>query len=1631
MTRDPVLQQLEREKKARENRAAGKTTPNIVKPAQKAAQEAKAKASAGNSQTKSGSSGKSDALISAIVATQKNSAASSPGSRHKTNRANQLRRAQAQVVADQIRKNNAERASKYSLGKGIAGVAAKGVNQAAQGIASTLALAEDVALSPFELLSGQQLGDLSDTGLFNKLSQRIKAEGQEAQEKYADNVAKGGKAAELFDKYGSATVAAVPQAVMAYLTAGASAGASTAGLGAQAAAEMSPSLAGTIRRGVTEMAKDPNYWASFSQVVGSSYDEALDDMSRTGTENNKARTKAALYAMGNGLLNAAVEVGGGIQKLPEELKHGAAAWKAWVESAVDEGKEEVVQGVIERAMQNGVYHKGNKLASLSDGDAILNPRTAAEEFAGGAVVGGVLGAGQVGVNAMLNAMNGRGNGAGTQQERAGVQEATGEGNSTPAQSVRAESAQSAKNAAPTEGTAGNQRYDPIEAAAIRHEGKTFRNLIAGFDTSVSEFFSKWKDGRKSGQGEKLEKLYLGKLSDTARKTIGDILGYPVSERDVIITNDDVKHIAKRHPELGDWVFDSLQDAVLSPDAITKGHDGTGKNNGKTGVLFEKTMPDGTIVCVQFDNPSRETMQVTTVYTTEKAKSTIPETNGADAPSVLTPEASGSVLSLDPTVAQENSGVKGEDMQFDENYAPKNDGVGAASAKMLNSDYDKLQMNSRSFYPEGANAARPVDVPTRDAHGDPISKSASTVMGAKAIPDSMIAEIEQLTADRAFSYRSESDRHAIDRANSTIRSAGWEGALDRYRTAIKRGVVSKDIAVLGQTLLNNAANSGDSKTTAEILSLYSSMSVNTGQAMQAMSILRKMSPENQLYGVQKVVDNLNENISKRKSRSNGGGNTTKTGPIDAEAFTKEVTGQSEIKVSDELIRKFLSQTDQDGRDAVMKEIYQDVANQVPATWKDKWDAWRYLSMLANPRTHVRNVFGNMFFQPVRFAKDRVAGAIEAGLSKAGVKIERTKTAGTAWGKLWSEAWKDYSNVAGILDGSKFADASSEINNMRRIFRMDLFEKARKVNSDALSAEDAIFKRWTYADTLSSYLKANGVTAEQFASGDVDTKLMEKARDYAGREAMRATYNDRNAFSDKVTEVARSFGTLGEAVMPFKRTPANILARGFEYSPLGLGKSIYDGLTQVKSGKKSAAEVIDEAAAGLTGTALLTLGATLAAKGLVTGAGGDDNEDKWRDLLGHQDYALELPDGTSYTLDWLAPEALPFFMGVELMDAVGESGFSADSILTALKSVANPMLDMSMLQSLNDMIESVQYAESRPLPAIVSSAVVSYFTQAVPTLLGQIERTGEDIRMSTYSDRNSKVPKDLQYALGRASARIPGWDYNQIPYIDAWGEEEETGDVFVRAVNNTLNPGYYSKVEADEVEQELSRIAEQTGDTNVYPKRVDKSFTVSGETKNLTGEEYVKYAKTTGQTRKQAVGALIKNNGYKRLSDEEKAEAVQRAYEYANAKGKMAVSNYTPNGFAKAAMNSVLPIDSYILYTINADRDKSGAVDSVESAKTLQELSGLTNSQRGSAWQQKNSTTKEAKNPFTGTLVKAGVSPETSIKVLAKYHELYKSSGKAKDKTAEFKQYLRSLGFTPEQMAAAGETFAFYTSIAAKW
>lgn len=943
------------------------------------------------------------------------------------------------------------------------------------------------------------------------------------------------------------------------------------------------------------------------------------------------------------------------------------------------------------------------------------------------------------------------------------------------------------------------------------------------------------------------------------------------------------------------------------------------------------------------------------------------------------------------------------------YGPESS-VGAARKGF--DQWSAFQGTKSEFFPEGANAARPVDVPTTDPEGRRVRKTASTAMGAKAIPDEVVGDIQNMVMSGQLSYDRVTDRASTDRAVNRIQSDGFQRALGDFSSAVQKGVVSKDLATLGQQLLINAANAGDANATAELLSLYAQMETTAGQAVQAASILRKLSPTAQLYSAQKSVDSLNKTINEKKSKRPSAEDNVpveiwmqrvgenladelasklnvpknqvqtvsqtilsdlrrfaretapkslRTGktrtdidrivdlfqnkeayneawqaakdtlsdkfennPDALSAFdewldssldyskmlTKELTGQTEIEIPKDLVEKFLQQTDQAGRDTVMKEIYMKVAEQVPSTFRDKWNAWRYLAMLGNPRTHIRNFFGNALFQPVRYAKDRLAAAIEAGVSAAsGGRLQRTKS--FAYNpSLYAAAWNDFNNVADVLSGNKYDDVQSVINDNRTIFKFKPLEGLRKGNTNLLGAEDAIFKRITYADSLAGYLSANGVTAEQMKSGTVDPALMSAARDYAGQEALRATFNDKNAFSNRIVQIARPLGVFGEAVLPFKRTPANILMRGFEYSPAGLVKGIYDGVKKGKSG----AEVIDEIASGLTGSALMILGGFLAAAGVVTGgAGDDDKQAEFNELTGAQTYALNLPGGGSVTLDWLAPEALPFFMGVQLVNTAGEEGLTPDTIISSLSSISEPMLEMSMLQSLNDLIDNVSFAASNEkLQGLVWSSLVSYFTQAIPTIGGQFERSSEDVRMSTYTDKNSLIPSDAQYALGKASARIPGWDFQQIPFIDEWGRTEENAPLPLRVFNNFLNPAYTSQMNVTPLDEEIQRIYDETGAKGVMPSRAPKYLTVGGERIDLTADQYVQYATERGQMSFEIGSDMVGNKVFSSLPDDEKAEVLDAVYTYADALAKASVSNYELPKWVKAVSESGVNPSAAILY-----------------------------------------------------------------------------------------------------------------------
>lgn len=865
---------------------------------------------------------------------------------------------------------------------------------------------------------------------------------------------------------------------------------------------------------------------------------------------------------------------------------------------------------------------------------------------------------------------------------------------------------------------------------------------------------------------------------------------------------------------------------------------------------------------------------------------------------------------------------------------------------------------------GEKPARDVQVPKKvtEDKSERVSQTIRTVLEAGATPDTAVPTISELVEKGAYSYQVYSDKDAIAKAEDTIKDKGWEATLTEWVKDVSDGTVNKTNTALGWALYNNAANKGDLDTALNVLDLIVRHQRNAAQAVQATRILKQLTPEAQLYGVQRSVDNLIAEIKQK--------------------YGKDV----DIQVNRDLARAFLNAETEADRRKALTALYKDVGRQLPSRFIDKWNAWRYLMMLGNLRTHGRNIGGNAGFAPVVLVKDQIGTMLESIVYQlSGGKTDRTKgLVLPGWDhKLVKAAWDRYDEVMDeALGGGKYTEQTTindAIEQGRVIFKFKPLEAIRRFNRDALDKEDIWFNKPHYVYAMAQYCKANDITPAQIASG----KGLEKADAYAIKEAQKATYRDINAFSNFVSSIGRStdrktpVGKVASAViegnLPFRRTPANVLARGVEYSPLGLAKSLTYDMYQVM--KKDAAgnprmavsEMLDNVSAGLTGTGLLALGMLLAKLGLLRGHGEDDEKARnFDDLTGHQNYAVQLPNGDSYTLDWLAPESLPVFVGVNLYERMlkAKGDMKMADLLEAISGISEPMLEMSMLQGINNTLEAISFAKSHKTSALTSllaSSVTSYLTQAFPTLLGQFERTGENVRMTTYTDKNKWLTPNVQYSLGKVSAKVPGWDYDQIPYIDAWGRTEVTGDGWLgRAFKNMISPGYTDKVRMSDMEKELLRLYNVNPEDNggVLPTRPERKI---GDT-DLTGEQYVQYATKKGQLSYELAEGIIKSAAYKKATDAERVKMIKDAFVYADERGKAeALPGYKPSENRKWTAEMYQTVKTtkvdeatylsarYETSQIEGIRDDKGeTISNSAGLKKMDYLYGLTNlteSQRG--------------------------------------------------------------------------------------
>ena len=840
------------------------------------------------------------------------------------------------------------------------------------------------------------------------------------------------------------------------------------------------------------------------------------------------------------------------------------------------------------------------------------------------------------------------------------------------------------------------------------------------------------------------------------------------------------------------------------------------------------------------------------------------------------------------------------------------------------EMEKLAIEQGAFK-RGEKAARDIYVPT-SVNGQKVTRGTRTILEASQTPESMLEEHAKEILAGARGYEVISDKKAQEYAERIIDKDGYGKADELFTNAVNGDqVLDKKTLVLGEYLYMEAAKAGDVKNAMRYAADVAAAATRAGQVVQAMRVLKKATPTGKLYYLNRMVDTMNKNIV-----DNGG---------------------DPIQIDEGLARKLLEAENikdpkEQGKavDETIDEIEQNIADQIPATAWDKWNAWRYLSMLGNIRTQVRNVVGNAAFMPLVATKNLLAAGMEKAFIRNGGRTKSAFFTKTNVGKRLMEfGKKDFDTVVDEIQGGGKYNQSSSIEEKRTIFKSKAIEGWRKLTNKAMDKGDEIFSKHHYARALAGYLYANHLDYDKITRNTPQAQeVLNKARAYAILEAQKATFRDANQLAAFINKTKRNLlkkaqtaetkgakagwyvGTaVAEGIMPFTKTPIDILARGVEYSPIGLIKGIKEAVYDVKKGNKTAAEAIDTLSAGLTGTGIFALGYFLQSLGLLAGALDDDKESKYKKDRGAQGFAIHIGD-KYYTIDWLAPFSLPLFTGAAVAETV-ENGdeVSFATLADVFSTISEPMLEMSMLQGVNSALSNGQYSSDSKIVSFMTNQITGYLSQANPTILGQIARAVDDTsRNAYYYDPNYKGFVQTGKVFGdKQIAKIPFASKALTSRIDLWGNKQENtgGSFFGRLAYNMLSPGYYSEESNDPVDVALTKLYEETEDTAVLPSKPSKTVTNNKTDYKMNAKQYEEFCIVKGQTAHKEIQTFINSSEYKKMSNDDRVDVLEHLYKYSTYKAQknllgnkyVASSTYSRCVKAEAYAKGGNPVYKYFL------------------------------------------------------------------------------------------------------------------------
>jgi hypothetical protein len=517
--------------------------------------------------------------------------------------------------------------------------------------------------------------------------------------------------------------------------------------------------------------------------------------------------------------------------------------------------------------------------------------------------------------------------------------------------------------------------------------------------------------------------------------------------------------------------------------------------------------------------------------------------------------------------------------------------------------------------------------------------------------------------------------------------------------------------------------------------------------------------------------------------------------------------------------------------------------------DKALAYRYANLLSDPMTHLVNVAGNATataFGPIEdiaagrptIAAMRTFGTI-AGVRQGVGDALRVLADGTTAGREGVQealggGLKNPLNYPGRALGA--ADALFGALNSRA----EMFAQA---------AQDATRRGLTPGSPQWRQSVANFVT-------DPTLKAFQAATD---AQKYRTFQGAMTGWEQNMENLARTAG--GKLIMPFFRTPWNMVKFSLERSPAGL---VNVGKEMVLGHPEAARTALGRAAAG----SALMFGLTqLANEGLITGATPTDRTeaDRWQ-REGIQPNSIKIA-GKWIDYRLAGPFTVHFAAAAAISKAMQEGDSVPETAALTTLSASRAFIDLPFLRGVADLYDAINGRTQDATAASKAQQILSGYARSAAPLAGFWHF------IARATDRTLRDP---QNPVEAAYAELPGASQFVQPQVNAFGQPKQRPADQVGL--GSLNPLRPATETTDPVEMKIRALAD--AGLKSSPGFVGKTANVYGQDVKLSDSEQRTYQQRSGQLAYDYLATnVIGTPDFEKLPPEQQAKRITQVVDAA--------------------------------------------------------------------------------------------------------------------------------------------------------